>query len=66
MLLFYLCSCVCVFCGSVGCSIHGKREFGSMFHSQKKGESVMTPNVNNENLNHLFTGTTLHTPLAVN
>jgi hypothetical protein len=32
-----------------------------MFHSQKKGESVMTPNFNNENLNYPFTGTTLHT-----
>ncbi len=33
-------------------------------HSGKKGESVMTPNFNNENLNHPFTGTTLHTPLS--
>ena len=47
MFLFYLCSCVCVF--AVWCSLTGK-----------KGESVMTPNFNNENLNHPFTGTSLH------
>jgi hypothetical protein len=37
-------------CLAVQSSTHGK-----------KGESVMTPNFNNENLNHLLTGTTLHT-----
>jgi hypothetical protein len=31
----------------------------------KKGESIMTPNFNNENLNHLFTGTTLHTVTSI-
>jgi hypothetical protein len=28
--------------------------------TEKKGENVMTPNFNNENLSHPFTGTTLH------
>ena len=57
MLFIYLCFCVCVFCSSMfhTClmSTHGKEE-----------ESVMTPYFNNENLNHPFTGTTLHTPLS--
>jgi hypothetical protein len=49
MSLFFWCSCVCV-CFVVRCSTHGKKK-----------ESVMTPNFNDENLNHPFTGTTLHT-----
>jgi len=57
ILFVFLCVCVLRF----DASLTEKRAFGSMFHSQKKGESVMTPNFNNENLNYPFTGTTLHT-----
>ena len=31
----------------------------------KKGESVMTPHFNNDNLNHPFTGSTLHMVASV-
>jgi hypothetical protein len=48
----FICVLVCVYF-EVRCSAH-----------KKKGESVMTPNFNNMNLSHPFTGTTLHTPLA--
>ena len=45
--VIFLCSCVCV-------------SWFEFFSFEKKGESVMTQNFNNENLNHPFTGTSLH------
>jgi hypothetical protein len=52
MLLFYLCSCVCVLW-------FGVRLTGI------KGKDVMTPHFNNDNLNHPFTGSTLHMVASV-